>query len=310
MIITVTLNPAIDKTVEVPDFSLGGLNRTVSSRTDIGGKGINVAKVVRALGYECVAAGILFGQSGRFIGKALEKLGITCDFVYAPGEVRTNIKINDPVSHITTELNESGPKVAQEVFLELRNRITERLMPGDIIVFSGSVPPGTDRDIYREWIGYFNERGAYTILDADGDLFRFGMEAGPAAVKPNLHELGNYFGRPLDTTAEVCAKARELFRFGSERILVSMGERGAVMLDRQSGLFLPAMPIRVNGTVGAGDAMVAALAVSRARGDTPESAMRLAVACAAASVMKEGTGTPSFEEVNTLLGQLGRPAVL
>jgi sugar/nucleoside kinase (ribokinase family) len=98
--------------------------------------------------------------------------------------------------------------------------------------------------------------------------------------------------------------------FGTERILVSMGERGAVMLDRQSGLFLPAMPIRVNGTVGAGDAMVAALAVSKARGDTPESAMRLAVACAAASVMKEGTGTPSFEEVNTLLGQLGRPAVL
>ncbi len=310
MIITVTLNPAIDKTVEVPDFSLGALNRTVSSRTDIGGKGINVAKVVRALGYECVAMGILFGQTGRFVGKALEKLGITCDFVYASGETRTNIKINDPVSHTTTELNEPGPQVAHEVFLELRNRITERLTPGDILVFSGSVPPGTDRDIYRDWIGYFNERGAYTILDADGDLFRFGMEAGPAAVKPNLYELGNYFGRPLDTTSEIYTKGRELFRFGTQRILVSMGDKGAVMIDRQTGLFLPAMPIHVSGTVGAGDAMVAALAVSKERGDTPEAAMRLAVACAAASVMKAGTSTPSFDEVNALLGQLEGPFVL
>lgn len=310
MIITVTLNPAIDKTVEVPDFSLGTLNRTVSSRMDIGGKGINVAKAVRALGYECVATGLLFGQSGRFAGKALEKLGITCDFVYAPGEVRTNIKINDPVSHVTTELNEPGPGVAAGILLELKNRIAERLMPGDILVFSGSVPPGTARDIYRDWIGYFNERGAYTILDADGDLFRFGMEAGPCAVKPNLHELGNYFGRPLETTGEVYAKVRELFRFGSERILCSMGDKGAVMADLHTGLFLPAMPVHVNGTVGAGDAMVAAMAVSKARGDTAESALCLAVACAAASVMKEGTGTPSFEEVNSLLGQIGRPSVL
>lgn len=310
MIITVTLNPAIDKTVEVPDFSLGTLNRTVSSRIDIGGKGINVAKVIRALGYECAAMGILCGGSGRYVGETLEKLGIVCDFVYAPGETRTNIKISDPVSHTTTELNESGPAVPREVFLELKNRIAERLAPGDIIVFSGSVPPGTARDIYRDWIGYFNERGAYTILDADGDLFRFGMEAGPSAVKPNLFELGNYCGRPLDTTGEVCAKARELFRAGTKRVLVSMGDRGAVLLESQTALFLPAMPVPVNGTVGAGDAMVAALAAAAARGDTPESAIRLAVACAAASVMKEGTAAPSFEEVNMLLNRLGRPAVL
>ncbi len=308
MIITVTLNPAIDKTVEVPDFTSGALNRTASSRTDIGGKGINVAKVVRALGYECVAMGILFGQSGRYIGKSLEKLGIVCDFVYAPGETRTNVKINDPVNHITTELNEPGSPVASEVFLDLKNRIAERIMPGDVLVLSGSVPPGTDRDIYRDWIAYFKERGVYTILDADGELFRFGIEAGPAAAKPNIHELENYFGRPFHATEEICTKAREFFRFGTERILVSMGDKGAVMLDRNCALCLPAMPVSVSGTVGAGDAMVAALAVSAVRRDTPENAMRLAVACSAASVMTEGTAAPSFKDVNALLERLGRPA--
>ena len=304
MIITMTLNPALDKTIEVPDFSVGAVNRVKSVRLDAGGKGINVAKAVRGLGSPCAAMGFLSGRSGDFIVQSLEDAGIVCDFVRTPGETRTNTKIVDPVRRTNTDINEPGPEAPPADIERLRERLIRRVRPGDIVVFSGSVPPNVDRDIYRKWIALVKAAGAETILDADGELLRNGIGAGPTAVKPNIHELEMYCGRPLDSSEEIRGAASQLLENGIDTVLVSMGEKGALLVNGCRPIFAPALEVPVRSTVGAGDAMVAALAVARQNGDYPEDMLRLAVACGTAAVMAEGTQAPSPETVRRLFSEI------
>lgn len=304
MIITVTLNPALDKTVQISGFTIGGVNRVESSRFDIGGKGINVAKVIRNLGHECTAMGFLSGRSGQYIEKCLEEIGIDCDFVHTAGETRTNIKIADMLRQTNTDLNENGPTVSPKAIEELEERLLNRVSAGDIVVFSGSVPPGVDCDIYRKWITLMKSIGADTILDADGELFCRGIMAGPGAVKPNVHELEIFCHRPLQTPEEVMEEAGKMFSYGVDTVLVSMGSLGAILLSKSRMIHSPGLPVMVESTVGAGDAMVAALAIARQRGDCAEDTLRLAAACGTASVMTQGTQAPSLETVKRLILQV------
>ena len=150
MIYTVTLNPALDKTVEIPDFSLDSVNRIVSVRSDPGGKGINVSKVIQKLGGKSVAMGILGGTAGRALQEALDMLELKSDFLFVDGETRTNMKIIDPVNHTNTDLNEPGPAVSEEVLRKLLDRLLARLKKGDITVISGSLPKGAEKDTYYQ----------------------------------------------------------------------------------------------------------------------------------------------------------------
>ena len=303
MIITVTLNPALDKTVQISGFAIDAVNRIESFRLDAGGKGVNVAKVIRSLGYDCTAMGFLSGRSGQLIEEDLAGLGIGCDFVYTPGETRTNIKIIDPRKSTCTDMNELGPEAPQGAVIELENRLLQRIGSGDLVVFSGSVPPNMDKDIYMRWITLAKGRGADTILDADGVLFRNGIKAGPGAIKPNVHELEMLCRKPLETPIEVQTEAEKLFAYGIDSILVSMGDRGALFLHDKQMYFTPGIEAQVKSTVGAGDAMVAALAISRQRGDSPEETLQLASACGTACVMTEGTQAPTQESVKRLILQ-------
>ena len=297
MIFTVTLNPAMDKTVVIERFAPDAVNRVQQMRTDPGGKGVNVSKVIARLGGESVALALAAGRTGEAIGDALREMGIGTDFLYGPGETRTNLKIVDPALHQNTDINEPGPQAAQA----LLDRLLRRLTPGDIVVLAGSLPRGLSADTYAVWTRACRAAGARVFLDADGEALALGTAAGPELIKPNGDELARLTGRDLRTHAEIAQAARALIVRGVERVVVSLGAEGALFVDAASVTYGPGIPVPVGSTVGAGDSVVAALALAAARGMTQEETMRLAMAAGAANVMCSGTQPASREDVEALL---------
>ena len=301
MIYTVTLNPAMDKTVVIGRFVPDAVNRVETMRTDPGGKGVNVSKVIARLGGQSVALALAAGRTGEAIEDALRMLGIETDFLYGPGETRTNLKIVDPVLHQNTDVNEPGPQVDPAAAAALLERLLSRLAPGDVVVLAGSLPRGLNADTYAVWTRACKAAGARVFLDADGEALAQGVMAGPSLVKPNGAELARLLGRELRTHAELAQAARTLTSRGVERVVVSLGAEGALFVDASSTVYAPGIPVPVGSTVGAGDSMVAALALAAERGMTAEETMRLAMAAGAANVMSSGTQAASREEVMALL---------
>lgn len=302
MIYTVTLNPALDKTVEIPSLAIDSVNRITAMRTDPGGKGINVSKVIHKLGGKSVAAGILGGATGRAIRSALEEMGLETAFCFVEGETRTNLKVVDPVMRTNTDLNEPGLTVSEEALQELLSTLLGRLSAGDIVALSGSLPKGAPEDTYRTWVAACRERGAKTILDADGPLLAAGLEASPYLIKPNNHELSRLLGRELKTKEELAEAARGLMaRYGIARVVVSMGGDGALYATEKETLYAEGLKVPVGSTVGAGDSVVAALALAEERGLGLEDTVRLSMATGAANVMCSGTQAAEYETVAGLL---------
>ena len=302
MIYTVTLNPALDKTVEIPSLTVDAVNRITTMRTDPGGKGINVSKVIQKLGGASVAAGILGGDTGRAILSALTEMGLTTLFHFVEGETRTNMKIIDPDNHTNTDINEPGVTVSEEILEKLLEELLAKVTKEDIVVISGSMPKGSPKDTYYTWTKAFREKGAKVILDADGDLLKAGLKASPYLIKPNNHELGALTGRALETPEEIAETAAELMKeYGIGKVVVSMGGDGAVYVTKDKTIYAVGLKVPVGSTVGAGDSVVAALAVSEEEGKTLEETVRLSTAVGAANVMCSGTQAAEYEVVETLL---------
>lgn len=290
MIITVTLNPAVDKTVGINNVNINSVNRVSSVRLDAGGKGINVSKVVLRLGGTSKALGFLGGRAGTFIKDYLDEMQIENDFVVVKGETRTNLKIVDPVEHTNTDINEMGPQITVKDIKQIEKQILQSANEKTIIVFSGSVPPNVEPDIYQQWIDQAKKKGAKTILDADGEMMRLGIMAGPYLIKPNIHELERLLNRKITSIDEVVAAAKFLMaEHGVEMVVISMGEKGALFLNKQVTILAEGLVVDVKSTVGAGDSMVAALAYALDHEETFEKAVTLAVAAGTANVMTYGT---------------------
>ena len=290
MITTITLNPAVDKTVEILDFEVGSVNRVASIRQDAGGKGINVSKVIMTMGGKSRATGLLGGAAGKFIIDYLDQADIENNFLTIEGETRTNLKIVDSKRKTNTDINEAGPLVALEDIEELEKIIFEKLEKDAVVVFSGSIPANMDKDLYGKWIKVAKQSGAKTILDADGELLKHGVEAGPYLVKPNIHELERLFDTKINGIQEAEKQARSLIEmYGIELVAVSLGAKGAIFLNKESSLYAHGIDVEVKSTVGAGDSMVAALAYSMDMGYSFEKSVRLAVASGTANVMTTGT---------------------
>ena len=294
MIYTVTLNPALDKTVEIPSFTTDGVNRIASIRTDPGGKGINVSKVVAALGSTRRALGILGGSTGQMISEALSGLNMTCDFLPVEGNTRINLKVVDPIAHTSTEINEPGVPVDPATLQSLLDHLLKLLRHDDIVVLAGSLPVNAPADTYRVWV----------ILDSDGAGMVEGVKAKPFLIKPNSEELSHLMGRALDSQQELTAAARELLQTGVQKVIVSMGSRGMLHVLPEQTIFVPGLRVPVKDTVGAGDAVIAALAVAEERGLTLEETLRLSTAAGAASVMCTGTQAASLETIQQLMEQV------
>lgn len=301
MIITVTLNPAIDKTVEINDVHINRVNRVSSARLDAGGKGINVSKIILSLGGKSKAIGFLGGKAGEFIKEYLDEMGIASEFVFIEGETRTNLKIVDPVQHTNTDINEIGPAITLNDIKQIDNYISQSINEKSVIVFSGSVPPNMESEIYQRWIYSAKKKGAKTLLDADGELLRLGIEAGPYLIKPNIHELERLLARKIASIEEAVECSRILMdKHGIEIVVVSMGEKGALFLNKEVTIFAEGITVDVKSTVGAGDSMVAALAYAIDEGYAFEKAATLAVAAGTANVMTCGTEPSSLKVIEVL----------
>lgn len=304
MIITITMNPALDKTAEVDKLVPGELNRLKSVRVDAGGKGVNVSKMISALGSESVCSGFIGGGAGQELCALIDNMGIKRDFLEAKGLTRTNLKVVDANSALT-ELNEPGIEVTDKDLAELYDKILALSVPGDIIAFCGSLPQGADTDTYYSFAKRLRDLGYKIIVDADGESFKRAMEAPPHIVKPNRFELLQYYNLPQDTPddalPELCEKMLEK---GLEWVALSLGKEGAMFFNGQYSAKAKALPVKALSTVGAGDSMVGALAYSLQENLSFEDTVSLAMGASIGAVATLGTNAPSLETVNTLRRQI------
>ncbi len=304
MIFTVTLNPAVDKTVEIPSFAVDAVNRVTRVQKDPGGKGINVSKLIENLGGDSVAYAVLGGETGAEIERMLSGCRFRLESIHAEQATRTNLKVVDPELHTNTDINEPGGFPGGAAMETLREELKKRLGEGDILVLSGSVPPGVDKGIYQELTRMGKERGARVLLDADGPLFSLGIEAVPYMVKPNRYELEQYFGTALTAPDSLVGAGRKLLEKGIRVALISLGGEGALMCRSDKCVRAEGLSVQVASTVGAGDSMVAAFAYGMDRGMDEEDAFRLSVAAASAAVTCSGSQAPEAELVRTLYAQV------
>ncbi len=301
MIYTVTLNPAIDKTVTIDNFAVDTVNRAEPLRSDVGGKGINVSKVIKKLGGQSVAVGILGGQGGKFISDYLEKAEIHTDFIFIESETRVNLKIVDKINGTNTDINESGFKIDDALADEMMSSMLSKLENDDIVVLAGSLPEGIVSGTYAKWITESKKRGAKVFLDADGKCFAEGLEAKPYLIKPNIDELSRLSGKVPKSIEAVRETALEIIDSGIKKVVVSLGSRGALFVDRNGAFLAKGVEVEVKGTVGAGDSMVAALALAEQNGFSFRDAAKLAIASATASVMCEGTQPPEKYQIEKII---------
>lgn len=296
-VITLTLNPALDKTVTLPRLEIGGLNRVREIRLDPGGKGINVAKVLRKFGMDVTAAGLIAGDQGRFIMRQLQREGIAAEFLEVDGETRTNLKIVDEETNITTEINESGFEISPENVSLLKQKLARLLEQASVLVIGGSLPPGVPVDIYRDYIQMANEMGVKTILDADGSAFKAGIEAAPFAVKPNVHELEEWVQQSLSTDEMIVAAGKKLMEKGISIVVISMGSKGSIVLNQTEVYRVLPISITPQSTVGAGDSMVAALVYSILTAKPLEETAKWVTTAGTVTASKPGTQVCTLPEV-------------
>ncbi len=230
-IYTVTLNPALDKTVQVPNFAVDQVNRITWLRRDAGGKGINVSKVIAKLGGESTAIAVLAGQTGKWIADTLGENNIKVQAISVPGETRTNLKFVDTEGGTNTDINEPGPEVTDTVLDQALADVIAKTSAGDIVVLSGSLPRGASADTYGRWTRALRDAGLKVYLDADGAALSAGLEQKPYFTKPNNHELSAMLGRELTDVDAIAAAASEIVAGGIDTVCVSMGGNGAVYAD-------------------------------------------------------------------------------
>lgn len=301
MIITVTMNPAIDKTVDLEHMVSGGLNRLKNVIVDAGGKGINVSKTIKELGGKTVATGFLGGSGGLLIQKVLKEQGIQADFIEIKNEVRTNLKVVEADGNVT-ELNEPGPVVTEEELEALTQKLLSYANEEALFVLAGSIPNGIKKDVYKNLTFRLKEKGAKVFLDADGELFIHALEACPDIIKPNRHELEEYFHKDYRVDeAELITMGKQLLEKGIGMVAISLGQMGALFLTREEVLKCPGLKVVAHSTVGAGDAMVAALSYGLNQGLALEECVKLGVATSAGAVTTKGTKPPKRELVDELL---------
>jgi 1-phosphofructokinase len=247
-VITITLNPSLDKTVILDHLVVGGLNRVQQVRIDPGGKGINVAKLLKNFDIEVLVTGLAGGEEGNGLIGFLEQAQIQCDFMKINGRTRTNLKIVDIEKRITTEINEAGADITAEELQLFLEQMPARLNDASYLVLGGSIPPGVDNSIYFNLIEMANSKGIKTVLDADGEAFRQALKAIPYAIKPNIHELEEFYGRTLKSDNEIVSAGQEILNTGVSVVMVSMGEQGAIIMN-QKFLFGSAMIASGNYTI-------------------------------------------------------------
>ena len=296
-IITVTLNPCIDKTIILKSFCEGGLNRSEHVREDVGGKGINVGKVLKNFGLDVLTMGIAGNRNCSVLLDELKARGIAQQFLLVPGENRTNYKIFDASKGEITEINEPGFVVSEQELEQFIRQLEKKLPEARLLVLSGSVARGISPDVYGRFIALAKNYGVKTVLDADGELLRWGISYKPFAIKPNLYELEQYCGKKLNNINEILSCGHEILAQGISLLAVSLGSDGAIFMNQDEAWHAVPEKIQCQSTVGAGDSMVAAMCYALSEGLPFVEMAQLATASGTVTASKEGTELCTYKEV-------------
>jgi 1-phosphofructokinase family hexose kinase len=307
VILTVTLNAAIDRTVAVPSFRLGYRHRAVERRTVAGGKGVNVARALKLLGRPVIATGLAGGPTGTRILEQLTEESILNDFTRIGDESRTNLAVIDPTSGEQTEINERGPNVAAGEVDRFVEKLLYLAQGAAFCVIAGSVPPGVDPDVYGRLVTQLKELGLSVLLDAEGEPMRAGLRAGPAVVAPNLAEAEEAVGHEFNDPDDLLLGLQSLIEMGAGEAIITR-EAGCVAIlgepaeRRRFEAEIEALePV---ATVGSGDAFLAGYLAARYQGAPTRECLAYGVACGAESTQHFGAGTIDPGEVERLLPQV------
>lgn len=304
MILTVTLNAAIDKRYVVDDCRMGEVNRVKECTYVPGGKGLNVSKPASIYGAEVVATGFVGGHAGNYIEEALKPFGIKSAFYHVEGESRSCINIWDEVNHVQTEFLEPGFTLTEEDFRGFEEKFRELVKDADVVAMSGSVPKGLDGTAYPRLVRIVKEAGKPVILDTSGKLLEMGIEAKPSMIKPNIDEIRMLTGKSCDDLKEIIEAARTIHQKGVEIVAVSLGADGSLAVSDE-GVFRAVVPkIDAVNTVGCGDSMIAGFALGISEGLSLPETLRRASAISAAAAMREETGFFVMEDMERLLPQI------
>lgn len=255
MIYTLTLNPCIDHIIYIDEFEKGKINKCINEDFISGGKGINVSRVLNILGKKNKSFGFVGGQTGSWFKKILKKEGIKTDFVMVKnGNTRVNTKIK---SIEETDLNSIGLTISKEEIKKLFKKL-KKLKKGDFLVLAGSLPNGVDNTIYRDLIELLKPKGVKIIVDTTKEALVNAVKKGPFLIKPNEFELGEVFNVVIKTDEDVVKYSKELIKMGAENVLVSLGEKGAMIIASDGEVIKKdAIKGEVKNTTGAGDSLVA-----------------------------------------------------
>jgi 6-phosphofructokinase 2 len=302
LIYTVTLNPALDRTLQVESFAIQQSNRIRSEARYSGGKGIDVSRALLTMGSPNVALGLVGGFDGKEFEGRLLLDGVACSFSRIAGETRTNIIIQDESSGTETALLALGPQVQPSELMDFIARL-ESLRDMDFLVVSGSLPPGLTPEVYRRVIEIGNNKGARTVLDTAGEALRHALHAHPSIIKPNWAEVSELAGRQLSDIREI-ARFCQTLREWVEIVLVSLGPDGMLMTTPKRILHARPPSVKVRSTVGAGDCAVAGFVHGLAGKEAIADALRRSVAAGTAATLNPGTGLCRSEDIAVILPQV------
>ncbi len=293
MILTVTLNPALDRTMTVPNFQAGFRHRATETVILPGGKGINVARAVKALGRPVIATGFVGGRKGDQIVADLNGEGILCDFVRVAGESRISTAVVDPENGSITEINEQGPHIQPEELDFLSEKLDYLAKAVDVVVFAGSVPPGLGDDCYARLIQKVRGHGAKVFFYTYADPLRLGIKAKPDYVFPKLVEAEKVIGYEFTSLEDRIQAAHRMREMGAGSVVITyrFGCVAELAYGATTKVFVGTMPkVDVVSPLGWGDALVGGYAVRLLEGDPPEECLRFGLGCAAANLVRYGAG--------------------
>ena len=300
MIYTVTFNPAIDYVVELVSFKIGEINRTTREYMNLGGKGVNVSRVLTNLEVPNVALGFVAGFTGDALRNGLERMGVKTDFIsLEEGNTRINVNIKGVEE---TDINARGPEIPNSAIDELFKKL-DNLQSGDTLILAGSIPTSLPNDMYERIMERLYGKGIRFVVDATRDLLVKSLKYEPFLIKPNNHELGEIFGLELTTDNEIIYYARELKKQGAKNVLISMAGDGAILVDENDVAHKIGTPKgKVKNSVGAGDSMVAGFCAGYLEKGDYKYALRMGTAAGSASAFSESLATK--QEVIDLLNKI------
>lgn len=303
MIYTITLNPALDRTIWIQKVRDDVSNRILEEKSFAGGKSVDVSKVLKNLGVDNIALGFVGGFAGRELEGRLLNEGIETDFVRVSGETRTNIIIHETDTGKQLAFNARGPEIKPDELMQFIEQF-ERLPCGEVVAIGGSIPLGISPEIYHKIINLVKKCRVKVVLDVDGEALRQGIKALPNIIKPNIHELSELAGRELKDLDDVVSAARSINQQGVEIVLVSMGAKG-ILLVTDGQQYLAAPPdVKVESTIGAGDSSVAGFIFGLVQGKDLKQCLIYAVAAGTATTLRQGTALCQKDDFERIVPQV------